>query len=302
MSFWAILGTVGIVIACIVGFLLAIVLAVLFLPLKTRLKTTGENSATDSILKITWLFGLCSFYVHYFEKRVTYHGRILIFRIFDGEFGSEELNKMQEVLEDEGVINQTEPEKTSENAREKAEEEVLEETLMKPDLPKVPQTNDFFGQLGVYRKNWHRKRKELSLKRVEHLVKNMLRRYRLYKSKKNEIKKILSSESGKRAVKTAKVYLLKLLNHIKPKKAKGSFTFGFEQPDYTAIVYGLTAVFFEQVGDGKMVIIPDFYVKGIKSDFVITGRIYIAYLVYCGLKLGTNRDLERVIKAIRRVF
>ena len=106
----------------------------------------------------------------------------------------------------------------------------------------------------------------------------------------------------KRALRFLKASLLDLLSRIKPKKIKGRFTFGMEEPSVTAKYYALLSLVLGAAG-ADLVLVPDFEDKKIEAeDICVSGRISAAYMLLSALKIMRNKDVKRVSGYIRRNF
>ncbi len=84
MIFLTVLKIIGIVLACIVGFVLLILLLVLFAPFRYSIAAAGEGSEIAGGAKIKWLLGLVTVRADYAEKKAGYSLKVLGIKIFKG--------------------------------------------------------------------------------------------------------------------------------------------------------------------------------------------------------------------------
>ena len=284
MIILTILKIIGIVLACLVGFVLLILLLVLFFPIRYRLSGDGENTAIQADGKVSWLFGLLTALAHYQDLDLSYRVYVLGIKLIKGS------------LKDRG-----DSKTGSEGEKPVKKESPMKEAMPEPEEEKEPEIEMIDISDAVTRPAPGVNEKEDLYDKVEKFFEKLSARYEKLRMKVEQAETILTSQVTKRAVKTVKEQLFHILDHIKPKKIEGFLNFGLEDPANTAIIYGTIDILAESVSRGKLIITPEFYQKGISMDLMISGRIFLGYLLLCALRVFFNRDVRKVVRVIRRV-
>lgn len=296
-----ILKIIGFVLAGIVGLALLIILLVLFAPIRYKLNAAGENAEIEGSVKASWLLGLFKALVDYKEKRLSYCVKIAGIVLTKGVLGEDEVETLREVLQEEEVISDPKQyEKVSkelQQAEEKAAktEELKEEKRLEKEQLKEEKKAEKAEQK-------EQRKKDNKLKSFKEKVRDFVKRVKELYHKFQTAKRIWQAKATKRALKHLKVEIFNILNHIKPRKIAGTLGFGLEDPANTAIVYGNVVPIAEAISKGKLIITPEFYNKGIRMDLLIKGRIFLGYMLLCIARLYFDRDIQRVLKVIRRYF
>ncbi|MBO4835384.1 MAG: hypothetical protein J5483_04655 [Lachnospiraceae bacterium] len=291
MIFLTILKIIGIVLACIVGFILLLVLVVLFAPIRYRLSGAGENTDMKADGEITWIFGLLTASAAYQELDVSYRVSVLGFDLKKGSLKEHPESKEKEE-------SASSPEPSSQETMKPTEEQT------KPEPPKEQELEIEMIDISdaVTKPAPGTKEKEDFSDKIDRFCEKISAKYEKFRLKLEQAETILTSEVTKRAVKTVKEQLFHILDHIKPKKIEGFLNFGLEDPANTAIIYGTIDILAESMSQGKLIITPEFYQKGISLDMKISGRIFLGKLALCALRVFFNRDVRKVVRVIRRVI
>lgn len=135
------------------------------------------------------------------------------------------------------------------------------------------------------------------IKRKTELV---LAKYRKIKEKKELYRKLLDTESCKRALLKGKTEGYRIIKHILPTGAKGHLRMGFDSCDRTGMIFGYYSVL-----NGYLLydlnVYPDFENEVFEGEAVITGRIIPIYLVWRVLKLILNKDVRLTYKRFNKI-
>ena len=290
MIILSILKIIGIVLACIVGLVLLLVLLVLLVPIRDRFSGDGMNADIQADGKASWLFGLFSASIRFAEKKLLYRVSVAGISLKKGDFlnpeksGSEETNLEPQILKP-----QKDKKEEKEEKKEKEEKEEKEAVALEVRNKPEPEAKS-------------EKEKEDLSDRIEHFFERLSEKYEGLIKKLEQTEAVLTSKVTGRAVKKVKEQLFHILNHIKPKKIAGNINFGLEDPANTAIIYGTIDILAIAVSEGKLIITPEFYQKGISLDMVMQGRILIGYLLVCALRVFFNKDVRRVVRVVRRMI
>ena len=284
MIILSILKTIGIVLACIVGLVLLLVLLVLLVPIRYRFSGDGMNADIQADGKASWLFGLLTASIRFAEKKLLYRVSVAGISLKKGDL----LNPEKSVPEETDMETQIlKPQKDKEEEKKSAALEVQNkpEPEAKTEIEKEKE-----------------KEKEDLSDKIEHFFERLSEKYEGLIKKLEQTEAVLTSKVTGRAVKKVKEQLFHILNHIKPKKIAGNINFGLEDPANTAIIYGTIDNLAIAMSEGKLIITPEFYQKGISLDMVMQGRILIGYLLVCALRVFFNKDVRRVVRVVRRMI
>lgn len=284
MIILSILKIIGIVLACIVGLVLLLVLLVLLVPIRYRFSGDGMNADIQADGKASWLFGLLSASIRFAEKKLLYRVSVAGISLKKGDLLNPEKSVPEETDMEPQILK---PQKDKEEEKKAAALEVQNkpEPEAKTEIEKEKE-----------------KEKEDLSDRIEHFFERLSEKYEGLIKKLEQTEAVLTSKVTGRAVKKVKEQLFHILNHIKPKKIAGNINFGLEDPANTAIIYGTIDNLAIAMSEGKLIITPEFYQKGISLDMVMQGRILIGYLLVCALRVFFNKDVRRVVRVVRRMI
>ena len=112
----------------------------------------------------------------------------------------------------------------------------------------------------------------------------------------NRIKKFWNLSCTVKTRAYLKKYLSSVLKHILPRKAKGFFHYGFEEPYKTGQITGYLSLM-PFMYQKHLSVQPDFYNNVIEADLSIKGKIRIGYL----LRIALNINIWRTLKALKRI-
>ena len=286
MIILSILKIIGIVLACIVGLVLLLVLLVLLVPIRYRFSGDGMNADIQADGKASWLFGLLSASIRFAEKKLLYRVSVAGISLKKGDLLNPEKSVPEETDMEPQILK---PQKDKKEEKEAAALEVQN----KPE----PE-----AKTEIEKEKEKEKEKEDLSDRIEHFFERLSEKYEGLIKKLEQTEAVLTSKVTGRAVKKVKEQLFHILNHIKPKKIAGNINFGLEDPANTAIIYGTIDNLAIAMSEGKLIITPEFYQKGISLDMVMQGRILIGYLLVCALRVFFNKDVRRVVRVVRRMI
>ncbi len=286
MIILSILKIIGIVLACIVGLVLLLVLLILLVPIRYRFSGDGMNADIQADGKASWLFGLLSASIRFAEKKLLYRVSVAGISLKKGDLLNPEKIEPDETDLESQILK---PQKDKKEEKEAAALEVQN----KPEPEAKTEIEE--------EKEKEIEKEDLS-DRIEHFFERLSEKYEGLIKKLEQTEAVLTSKVTGRAVKKVKEQLFHILNHIKPKKIAGNINFGLEDPANTAIIYGTIDILAIAMSEGKLIITPEFYQKGISLDMVMQGRILIGYLLVCALRVFFNKDVRRVVRVVRRMI
>ncbi len=286
MIILSILKIIGIVLACIVGLVLLLVLLILLVPIRYRFSGDGMNADIQADGKASWLFGFLSASIRFAEKKLLYRVSVAGISLKKGDLLNPEKIEPDETDLESQILK---PQKDKKEEKEAAALEVQN----KPEPEAKTEIEE--------EKEKEIEKEDLS-DRIEHFFERLSEKYEGLIKKLEQTEAVLTSKVTGRAVKKVKEQLFHILNHIKPKKIAGNINFGLEDPANTAIIYGTIDILAIAMSEGKLIITPEFYQKGISLDMVMQGRILIGYLLVCALRVFFNKDVRRVVRVVRRMI
>ncbi len=286
MIILSILKIIGIVLACIVGLVLLLVLLILLVPIRYRFSGDGMNADIQADGKASWLFGFLSASIRFAEKKLLYRVSVAGISLKKGDLLNPEKSVPEETDMEPQILK---PQKDKKEEKEAAALEVQN----KPESEAKTEIEE--------EKEKEIEKEDLS-DRIEHFFERLSEKYEGLIKKLEQTEAVLTSKVTGRAVKKVKEQLFHILNHIKPKKIAGNINFGLEDPANTAIIYGTIDILAIAMSEGKLIITPEFYQKGISLDMVMQGRILIGYLLVCALRVFFNKDVRRVVRVVRRMI
>ena len=302
MIILTILKIIGIVLACIVGLVLLLVLLVLLVPIRYRFSGEGMNADIVADGKASWLFGLISASIQYAEKKLLYRVRIAGISLKKGDLLHPEKTRPEETDLDSQILKPQEDKKAEKaveyNTAEQTQEAVSVQTgeIIEAAVPEEQNKTETKTE-----QNKEKEKEDLS-DRIERFFERLSEKYEGLINKLEQTEAVLTSKVTARAIKKVKEQLFHILNHIKPKKIAGNINFGLEDPANTAIIYGTIDILAIAMSEGKLIITPEFYQKGISLDMVMQGRILLGYLLVCALRVFFNKDVRRVVRVVRRMI
>lgn len=284
-----ILKIIGIILLCILAFILTAVLVVLFVPI--RYKIVADSDINDSnkdyhvTAKFSWL--LCLVRGRYdFPSEDGLIVKIGPFTVYGAK--KKEKPKRKKKKEKEIV---------KENASSKNEEakvQVIEEKIK--DNSSAEKEDIYIGS--VKRKTF--KEKILyTWQKICDKINRIFTKIKYILANIKKYTKILQTGEFKEAFELCKGSLTRLFHMIKPRKLKVSGTVGMTSPDQTGYVcaaIGVIAPFFKK----QIQVIPDFENFIIKGKVLIKGRIYIFVVLIVGIKVFFDKNIRKVIDMFKQ--
>ena len=319
-----ILKIIGIILLAIIGLILLICLCILFVPIRYSARVK-YNETNNICVRVTYLFRLISIKYSLIgkDKKIS----IKIFGIDINRFKRKKKNKksgkkskgndkkknksegqdlFDEINDEENSVEIFEEvkeeryiDKADEDLKKAAKEnmkvqddDVLEEES-EEDVNSKIQSSVRKEKISLYQKI---KNKIISLKnKIIYRFKSICGKIKKAISKIKDFKEFIRDEHTKRVFVLVKGELVKFLKYIRPRKVKGYFNFGFDDPSTTGKVLGLYYAIMKK-SPKKFKINPDFENKRLETDLYLKGRIRLYYLVYIILKIYFNKDFKYVLK------
>lgn len=280
--------------------LLAVILAILFVPLRYRADLHFENKPAGC-LTATWL-------LHAFkaeavlEEKLRVKIRLLWFTLFDeilwldedesaseedtlpkkSPLSDEERSSQESVFSDDDILSATEvrPDK-AETAKAEADA---------PASEKKRKRSSFLSRI----REWIRRfiaRLTAFFRNIKASAASVQKKYRSFRS-------IITDEKNRKTFRLVKKQSGALIRHILPRKLKGWICFGFEDPYYTGKVLTIISPFYGLYGK-NISIEPVFDEKVLTGELCISGRMRLSKLLWCIFRVVMDKNFRIIYRKLR---
>ncbi|MBR6238277.1 MAG: hypothetical protein IKQ83_04440 [Lachnospiraceae bacterium] len=265
-TFLAVLKIIGIVLACILGALTAILLIVLFVPVRYSVKGRYKD---DVYVKanVSYLLHLFALYATYTDAfKVILRILIIPIKLLPKKAGKKKKSKEKAEVKTESEAK-TEDKKSETKAEEKSEAKAEDsgegDKTGKPDKTEKAGADD---------------KLELIKKYID----------------------LLNEDSTKAAFEVCKVRIGKLIKAVLPRKIRINVTYGLNDPYVTAVIMSVYNVFYTYIGEG-LNICPVYYEKTIEADGYIKGRIIAAPVLWQAIRVLLDKDCRKFLKRFKKI-
>lgn len=306
-----ILKIIGITLLVILGLVLAVLLLVLFVPIRYCFKGNYDE-AFHCRGKITWLLHFISVKIEVKNEVVT-SIRILgiplsVFLkkkkedVLQTDTEIDVVYKTEESCQTESVKTSIENKQTDSNSADSVMSEEKE-----PDCSENIETDSVIEKKSIIQKIMDvvhsiKQKIEDIIQKIKDLVEKIKDFIKNSKEKKRQIKrylKILQSDTTKAAFGLCKKKIGKMLKHIFPRKLHAEVTFGFDDPSttgYTLAVYGMLPAFV-----GKNIKLhPDFDKQVFSGEFKVKGAIRAWTLLYQVLSILMDKNCRKLYRIVKK--
>ena len=308
MIFLEILKIIGIVIGCILAFVLAVLLIRLFSPICYRGKLTHSGDM-DAEVKVWHPYGLFSALVKFRESKLDYRIRVLWIPIGDKEYDEKQAAKKAKKAEKEAKKQAKKREaqrkkrlkkkaKEAEKRKKQASKEQRESNVnsntksnRNSDAKTNSDTNTDNGNNNSENGN---KNKKSIFKRLKEIYNNTKEKINHYLELLQKILKEVQDEHNQGAL----VHVLKMIGvpvkYFFNKKLKVYIKLGMDDPATTGEILGVAYATAAMFGL-NLVVEPDFENKVFELDAGFKGRVFIISILIWALKIYKNKDVKIVI-------
>lgn len=293
-----ILKVIGIILLVLLGIVLALLLLVLFFPVTYGIRGKIEEEVHIKG-KVSWLFSLISVKVDVHNKEV--HARLSILGFIkkdlypvSGKASAEDDSDRKEDSSEETLpsiqvaqLEETPPDDSSQDDDIQAEEETENKSKNK-DKKKAAKKDG----------------KSLKKYLPWNIIKIWLQKIKSFfisiKQKLSDIKKILSDETNKNAVKAIWNELKRTLRRIGPRRGRADLRFALGDPAATGKVTAVISVL-PFVYKKGVHIQPDFMTEKmyVKGTFKINGHIIMSPFLGTAFRLFKNKDIRSFINKFK---
>lgn len=323
-----ILKIIGIILAAIIGLIIALALIILLVPVRYR----GRGSYYDKpegLVQLTWLLHLVSIRISYQDELET-AVRILGFRFFKekGDQAEEDLIESPVLSAQEFVDDLTDP-KLEEDVDDPRGEETAEDSDASEDMdnsrpeeaaedmddpePEAMTEAEKVEALSQKRtalnkssrRQKKRKGKNFVLRffdRVRERIRRLKLSFQLLSGrvkllwlKKEKLMAFLRDEKNRKTFHLVKRQLTVLIRHVRPGKLKGRLTFGLEDPYLMGQVLTGAALFYPFY-QKSLDLTPVFEQKILEGELSLKGRVRPGVLLVIGLRLLIHKNFRVLLK------
>ena len=312
--FLGILKWLGILLLVILGLVLAVLLAVLFVPIRYEAEGSfkGEPAAKG---RVSWLWRL-------FSCQVVYDGEAEVsLRIFGVKTGrkKEAAAGAEEAEIPEPVVTAREkhPEKEEPaGGNNPAEEAPVSgsqpgEECPAPEMPETcertsaeklesdaakaaPEQPGAETETGKKRQKKKRIRQN-PFQKIKVTFQRICGKLKTAEEKWQKLRDFLEKEENKNTFRLLKRQVIRLFRHILPGKVSGKVRFGFEDPYTTGRILTYISPFYGWYGR-KIQVIPVFDEQVLEGEISLKGRIRIATLLFIGFQVWRDKNFRTLLK------
>lgn len=327
-----ILKIIGIVLLILLGLLLLLLAALLFVPVRYRGRICKPEEGLEKFTaggRISWLLRILTLEAQYENGRLQ--GAMKVFGVSVRKFGerAEEkvLSHADPLEEDRGAGEAAEdPQQTEEEQRQSVageqgspaagEQEQAEDRQQTAERPPesgkraekesvtVPGKVHFLSRAGGKAAAFFRLfflmigRLFGIPQRIAKMAERLRKKMNRLKKSFHYWKKFLTSEPFREGMKLLFSELRGLLKAICPRKVKGDFVFGFDDPSVTGQTLGLLSLCAPAL-TGEFRVIPVFERQILRLDLEAAGRIYGITLLRAFWRLFRDRNVRFIYRKIR---
>lgn len=293
--------------------LLAVILAILFVPLRYRADLHFENKPAGS-LTATWL-------LHAFkaeavlEEKLRVKIRLLWFTLFDEILWPDEeepLSEKEAISKEELRTDKDTSSKKSQLSDEERssrepvfseDDDILSATEVRPDKAETAKAEADAPVSEKKRKRrsflshireWIRRfiaRVTAFFRNIKASAASVQKRYRSFRS-------IITNEKNRKTFRLVKKQSGALIRHILPRRLKGWIRFGFEDPYYTGKILTIISPFYGLYGK-NISIEPVFDEKVLTGKLCFSGRMRLSKLLWCIFRVVMDKNFRIIYRKLR---
>ena len=292
-----VLAIIGIVLLCIIAFLLVVLLAVLFAPIRYRLYVEKEDGWKKENIHIradiSWLAGIIRVKARFFDPRIL-KVKVLFFTVFDLFKEKKEKRQSKKTLKRQKTDQKTE--KSTVNEKPKVQNSAAEKVPPEEKAPAQDAEEETAGTEETGKSPSLRER----LEKIRYTICSIYDKIKATKETAGYYKELLQSEEFKSCLSFVTGKTGKLLRHILPKRIRGYLLFGTGQPDQTGYILGMISIIRGMRGYDKFHIEADFERQIVEGKIQCKGRIRLATVGILALQIYQKKELKELISKWKR--
>lgn len=292
-----VLAIIGIVLLCIIAFLLVVLLAVLFAPIRYRLYVEKEDGWKKENIHIradiSWLAGIIRVKARFFEPQIL-KVKVLFFTVFDLFKEKKEKRQSKKTLKRQKTDQKTE--KSTVNEKPKVQNSAAEKVPPEEKAPAQDAEEETAGTEETGKSPSLRER----LEKIRYTICSIYDKIKAAKETAGYYKELLQSEEFKSCLSFVTGKTGKLLRHILPKRVRGYLLFGTGQPDQTGYILGMISIIRGMRGYDKFHIEADFERQIVEGKIQCKGRLRLATVGILALQIYQKKELKELISKWKR--
>lgn len=292
-----VLAIIGIVLLCIIAFLLVVLLAVLFAPIRYRLCVEKEDGWKKENIHIradiSWLAGIVRVKAHFFEPQIL-KVQVLFFTVFDRFKEKKEKRQAKKAPKRQKTDPKTE--KSTVNEKPKVQNSTAEKVPPEEKAPAQDAEEETAGTEETGKSPSLRER----LEKIRYTIASIYDKIKAAKDTAGYYKELLQSEEFKSCLEFVTGQTGKLFRHILPNRIKGYLLFGTGQPDQTGYILGMISIIRGIRGYDKFNVEADFERQIVEGKIQCRGHILLATVGILALQIYQKKELKELISKWKR--
>lgn len=296
-SVFHMLAIIGIVLLCIIAFLLVVLLAVLFAPIRYRICVEKEDGWKKENIHIradiSWLAGIVRVKARFFEPQI-FKVQVLFFTVFDRFKEKKEKRQAKKAPKRQKTDPKTEKSTVNENPKVQnstAEKVPPEEKAPAQDAEEKTAGTEETGKSPSLRER---------LEKIRYTIASIYDKIKAAKDTAGYYKELLQSEEFKSCLEFVTGQTGKLFRHILPNRIKGYLLFGTGQPDQTGYILGMISIIRGIRGYDKFNVEADFERQIVEGKIQCRGHILLATVGILALQIYQKKELKELISKWKR--
>ena len=292
-----VLAIIGIVLLCIIAFLLVVLLAVLFAPIRYRLCVEKEDGWKKENIHIradiSWLAGIVRVKARFFEPQI-FKVQVLFFTVFDRFKEKKEKRQSKKTLKRQKTDSKTQ--KPIVNEKPKVQNSTAEKVPPEEKAPAQDAEEETAGTEETGKSPSLRER----LEKIRYTICSIYDKIKAAKDTAGYYKELLQSEEFKSCLEFVTGQTGKLFRHILPNRIKGYLLFGTGQPDQTGYILGMISIIRGIRGYDKFNVEADFERQIVEGKIQCRGHILLATVGILALQIYQKKELKELISKWKR--
>lgn len=300
-----ILKIAGIIFASILGILIVLICALLFVPVRYR----GDFSAFDAEegdkrkvcadFRATWFLRLVRVYAACGET-VRVRVKILFFTLSDTA-GEKKEKKKGKTKERSKAEKEQKTSKAGGAQRTQETEAAREREAADADLQeKKEKMEEDIGRQRSDRPEGEKRSMKSAISNIMQTIRSFCDKLKEGKEKAERIEKLWISDPMANSRSLLRKQFVYLLKHTKPKKLWGYIRFGFEDPSATGYAMAVYGILYP-IWSPKLSVEPDFEKQVLACHILLKGKIRVWHPVKAALRMILSRDARRVIRDVKKL-
>ncbi len=296
-----ILKIIGIVLLCILGFVLVMLILVLVLPVRYSIDVSKmPEEKLKARMKITYFFGIVRALAKY-EDIFEVNAKVLWFNIFsmkipDKDADEEEvsLDDLDDAIDDEFPDEEFSDEDLSFEDYTENSEDITESDEQISDFTDHTYDTDYDEDMSESADY-----DEGPLSKLKYKFDEICDKIDKVRSEIRYYYNIYNSNEGKNALRKIGKHLKKIFRKILPRKISANVIYGFSSPDLTGKVYGVYCLIADRFSKDSEVI-PDFDREIFEGRIRARGYFNLCGILINGIAIVLNKDAIKIIRSVKR--